>query len=181
MIVLLVLIMPFENSRGDHAPLHSELAPIDQILVASANIIDLLGTRRDSRKGPLIDADWTDDENNLKFLLQSTQASNNGYCIQYDLFVYEQLGSDKYFERYRYDATLKYVEVFDENNKNVSNKRKRDDKLAQLAAYVGSAPVGSQDIDGTFEVIMAMNGIQDPRAIKKLRRFARRALRGFQP
>ena len=171
--------MSKEKTRHNFPALRETLSPIEQLYVASDNLVDLHGVERDSpndRKE--VEVEWYDDNLKLHFELERTMHAKRYITTMYQLRVYPSL-SDTPQEYYRYTKGLNWVDKCDEDGDPV-DKDNHTEAIPIMLKYLQSDSIPSlltPEEQQQFTEVMALNDIRKQRLPGRLRYFAQSVLR----
>jgi hypothetical protein len=170
--------MSVENSQGNNPPgLHNTLKPVDQLIVASANVIDQKGQLHVDGNGPFFDADWHDETFQRYMVLQMRTPSEPWKATTYSLQVHHRDATNP-SEYFSYDLNLRHVHVCDEHWTERDGEN-HEEVIPALLRYLASCADLTPDENQAFLDIMIHNKIRDPRRLAKIRRFAAAVIQGL--
>lgn len=145
--------------------------PKKDLLIASTNIIDQIGTVRTGEKKRMQDATWDDDAAGLRFSLQSHTIKSLGRNLFTTFFLktYTQFSHDP-FEYYRYNSEGD-LDQCDDDWQALEEQDPAYDRALKVQNYLASAlPPKNPDIEQPFHDLVASTVLGDPWFQQRARR-----------
>ena len=167
--------MTVENPRNSHegtVGTREKLRPIDRLINASHNLVDLMGNKRDSESDQVVHEVIWDDEQGRRVELVSRGYARGVQHIRYTLKIFNQNERGDPVEIYQYTPSSHKVPLRDTNYKPVKDGDTKD-TIPLLLGYIRAGMPELPGLSEEFNDIIVRNDIRSP---SKVRRFAWAAL-----